>query len=353
MEYAYPLLQKICAHYSGVSSTQKISELRLFSCQHVLEPQYKMYKELIAFGFRPSHITILAKAYSSNKEIINDLIHLGINVIHPQFSGVSFDEEHRANCKMVVEKISNKNKNIILDDGGCLIYEAKDTSIFFAVEQTSSGLRKIESLDLSFPVFNVARSRIKLSQESPHIAKLIFRRLIQYCSEKKITHPNILIVGLGAIGGALLRTFINEGFNVAGFDTEKNKVEMLSYLTDKKPDIVIGATGTTLFNVEDLEQLVGEHVYYFVSVSSSDREFPVVPFRKNNQIHCDVRDRNFIFVNNGFPITFKGNRYESLPVEIEKTIGLLLGSVMHGSVYEMSDLKGIQEIPKELEALFE
>ena len=90
-----------------------------------------------------------------------------------------------------------------------------------------------------------------------------------------------------------------ESSNAYGFDVEKDKVDMFLYLKKEKPDLVIGATGSSLFNKEDLDQLEGEHVYHFISVSSSDREFPVSSFRKNTQIHCDVLNRNFVFVNNG------------------------------------------------------
>lgn len=353
MEYSYPLLQRIFEHYDGISSKHKIANLKLYSCQHLLEPQYRMYKELIKFGFKPENIAILGKAYSSNKEIINNLRDLGISVVQPDFSGSSFDEDHVSNCKTIVAKISDKDENIILDDGGFLIYEAKDKNILFAVEQTSSGYRKIKDIVLRFPIFNVARSTIKLTKESPFIGNLICQRLKKYIFDKNILHPKILIIGLGSIGSVLLQILKKEGFNVFGFDVEKDKADMFLYLKEEKPDLVIGATGSPLFDKEDLNQLTGEHVYHFISVSSSDREFPVASFRKNTQIHCDVLDRNFVFVNNGFPVTFKGNRYESLPVDIEKTIGLLMGSIMHGSVYDMSDVRGIQEIPYELEAILE
>lgn len=349
MDYSYPILRRVFNYY--YHKQLDISDLKIFSCQHLLAPQYEMYKLFIKFGFDPKNIIVLGKAYSSNKGIILDLQSLGIKVVQQEFSGTAFDKEHAMNCRKVVEEMFDTDKNIILDDGGYLIYEAKKKNVLFAVEQTSSGFRKLENEILNFPVFNVARSKTKLIEESPIIGNLICERLKSYFAYKNILSPKIFIIGLGHIGNSLLNILEKEGFNVTGFDVEKDKDGIISHLRFEKPDVVIGATGSSLFDSVDLNQLVGNHVYHFISVSSSDREFPVAGFRKNSQVHDDICDRNFVFVNNGFPITFKGNRYESSPAEIEKTIALLMGSIMHGVIKKNERLKGIIEIPDILEDL--
>lgn len=85
-------------------------------------------------------------------------------------------------------------------------------------------------------------------------------------------------------------------------------------------------------------------------MSSADREFPAVYVREKansfSGVHSDVIWENIILVNNGFPITFKGNVYESTPKEIEKTIGLLLGSTLE-SVFSSEALSnGFIDVPK-------
>ena len=349
MEYSYPLLRKVFNYYHD--KQVDISGLKLFSCQHLLAPQYEMYKLLVEFGFDPKNITALGKVYSSNKGIIADLQSLGIKVIQPEFDGLSFDEEHRLSCIKIIKEISDKDKNIILDDGGYLIYEGKDKNILFGVEQTSSGFQKLKDMNLSFPVLNVARSNTKLVQESLVIGKIVLQRLKEYLSDLGIASPKVLIVGLGPIGNSLLKILTKEGINVSGFDIDMNKESLLSYLRVEKPDITIGATGAALFDGADLDQLDRVHLYHFISVSSSDREFPVASFRKDNLIHNNIKYKNFVFVNNGFPIVFKGNKYECTPQEIEKTIALLMGSVMHGVVRGVDNLSGIIEIPEVLEEL--
>ncbi|HRH55708.1 MAG TPA: hypothetical protein PK609_02475 [Candidatus Paceibacterota bacterium] len=140
MEYEYPLLKKVFDHYhkEGVD----LSNTKLYSCMHHLAPQGEMYKRFIAFGFLPQNITVLGKIYSSNAEVTQELRAFGINALQPEFSGRAFDTEHAENCRDVANQIDNDSENVILDDGGFLIHEARAKSIAFAVEQTSSGFRK-------------------------------------------------------------------------------------------------------------------------------------------------------------------------------------------------------------------
>ncbi len=113
MDYAYPLLNKVFNYYRNHKID--LSNFFLYSCQHLLAPQYEMYRMFIQFGFKP------------------------------EFNGISFNKEHIKNCKSLTKNISNKNKNIILDDGGYLIDESKTKNIYFAVEQTSSGFNLINN----------------------------------------------------------------------------------------------------------------------------------------------------------------------------------------------------------------
>lgn len=349
MDYNYPLLRKVFDNYKDHGLD--LSNVRLYSCQHLLGPQLEMYKLLISFGIQPQNIIALGKAYSTNTQVMNSLKGLGVRVMQPEFSGISFDQEHINNCEIMLSEVLDTHRNVILDDGGQLILTLKDKKIEFAVEQTSSGFRKLEGVTLDFPMYNVARSPIKLLEESRLIGLLSLSRVEDYIRDKGIVSPKIVIIGLGPIGNSLLKIFKEEGKDIVGFDVETKKGQILSYIDDNKVDVVIGATGTMLFNASDLDEIKGGHVCHLISVSSSDREFPVTHFRKHENVHEDVKYKNFIFVNNGFPINFKGNKYESTPVEIEKTIALLLGSVLHGLAKGSTGQKGIISVPDELEKL--
>jgi S-adenosylhomocysteine hydrolase len=349
MEYNYPLLKKAFDRYFVPNID--LSNTRLYSCMHLLEPQGEMYKYFIKFGFIPKNITVLGKIYSSNEEIIREIKSQGINVVQPVFNIRPFDIEHAENCKDIASNVKEGFKNIILDDGGYLIHEAKSKMVNFAVEQTSSGFRKLENDVLNFPVLNVARSKTKLTQESPLVARQIFERISEYMRAYEIKEPNITIAGLGPIGESTFQLFKQNSFNISGFDIEMSKGDLVDHLKATKPDIVIGATGSTLLSGEDLDQLEGDHIFHFISVSSSDREFPVSKYRTNELPHDDIRYKNFVFANNGFPITFKGLRNELTPPEIEKTIALLMGSVFYGVSQNIGEVVGFVDVPKELEEL--
>ncbi len=311
-----------------------------------------MFEGFIQHRFNPENITILGKAYSSNNEVISSLTQKGVRVIQPHFYGSSFDEEHIINCRSVVESITNNKRVIIIDDGAELIksFTTSDKKVWFAIEQTSSGFRKLETEEPDFPIVNVARSTTKLVQESPLIARLCFERINDYLLEKAINNPSILIIGLGPIGEAILQIFKQNHYSVSGFDIKHGHSDVLSSIKELDPNVIIGATGFEILTRKELDSLTSNKPLHLISVSSSDREFPVAAFRSGDEIHKDVIYKNITFVNNGFPITFKGNKNELTPIEIEKTICLLAGSVLYGITNNIKT-KGLVNVADELEDL--
>lgn len=349
MEYSYPLLTKVATHYRTVP--HDVKDLYLVCCQHLLEPQKQMFEELISFGFEPSKILLLGKIYSTNSEILKELLKLGIQAEQPEFSGEPFDKEHQRNCIELLRKVPVGAPCILLDDGAQLIQSAIDigTNAQFGVEQTSSGFRKLENVEVPFPVLNVARSAIKLLQESPHVARHAGERLKEYLQDKGAQGRSVLVVGLGPIGEAMQNYLEQEGFTVEGFDIRHGHSGLIELIKRKRPSVIIGATGSAILTSEELEQVAEGDLLYLVSLSSSDREFPVASFRNGIRgTHIDIRYKGIVFVNNGFPISFMGNRNEATPFEMEKTMCLLGGSVMYGSMHP--ELKaGLQSLPEELE----
>jgi len=350
MDYNYPLLQRVFGYFKHIP--HNVKGVYLVCCQHLLEPQLRMFEFLIDFGFEPDKIIVLGKAYSTNNEILKELKNKKVKVFQPEFSGESFDKEHKNNCDMILKQIPKETRIIILDDGAELITSfSKNKNVLFAVEQTSSGFRKLENKKIDFPIINVARSDTKLIQESPFIARLCFERIKDYLQDQKINNPSILVVGLGPIGEAVREIFKQNYFSIQGFDIKYGHGDLIKMILEMRPDIVIGATGSPILIQKDIEKISSfDKRVHFISVSSSDREFPVSFFRKNKEIHEDVTYKNITFVNNGFPITFKGNRYEGTPMEIEKTICLLGGSVIYGATHNIKN-KGFVNVPEELEKL--
>jgi len=350
-EYEFPLLEKVAEHYSSLP--HDVSDVYLVCCQHMLEPQRRMFEKLVSFGFDPSKILILGKTYSTNSDVQKELQAMGIEAKQPAFTGASFDTEHQQNCQEMLNSIPADAPVILLDDGAQLITESAATQrkVLFAVEQTSSGFRKLEDKEVPFPVLNVARSTTKLVQESPFIARHACERMKDYFVEKGVPRPTILVVGLGPVGECVRQYFEREGFQVSGVDSKHGHTDLVASINTLQPDVVIGATGNNILTPQELENISIDKSLHFISVSSSDREFPVATYREGEtQTHNDVQYKQFTFVNNGFPITFKGHRHEAYPKEMEKTMCLLGGAVMHGATTQVLP-SGLNNLPEELEGL--
>jgi len=346
-DYNYSLLDKITDSFQN-SSRDSLENVHIWACQHILEPQEKMFILLSKFGIPAKNIHISGKIYSTNFEVLDELEKLGFETLQPTFDFTrTFDEQHKENCHNFFESFIQMNKTddrvIVLDDGAELlnIFNNSDkinSKNIIGIEQTSSGFRKLENEKLKFPIINVARSAIKLDKESPLIARLGCDRINDVIKKYNISEPKILVVGLGPMGNNVLLILKEEGYLVLGHDTIfDQKTDILDLILKNKINVLIGATGNSILSEEQilkLESTINNEIY-FISMSSADREFPSSFLRKNGKldksIHGDSVWNKIVLINNGFPITFKGKRYESTPLEIEKTIALLYGSVLYAT----------------------
>ncbi len=361
--YDYPLLNKITDLFND-QPKEALNEVYICGCQHILEPQGKMFELLSNFGIPKGNNYILGKVYSTNAEIFNELKLDGFNVYQPPFDlKNSFDEQHVANClnlySSFIKFVSKGSKIIVIDDGADMLNiinknfnDIENKFHIIGIEQTSSGFRKLEKEKLNFLVINVARSPIKLDKESPLIARLGCDRINDVIKSYSIDEPRMLVIGLGPIGKNVQLILQEEGYFVIGHDTNLNtQDEIVDLVKENNINIIIGVTGTSLITEEQVKRLseISSEKLYLISMSSSDREYPSAFLRqecvKSALTHSDAQWKNVVLVNNGFPITFKGKRYESTPIEIERTIALLYGSVLYASMNTISE-KGFIYVPK-------
>ena len=359
--HPYTLLQQTFDLFP-ISTNQDLSKTYIFACQHILEPQGKMFSMFVDFGVPQENIFVLGKIYSTSNAQLRELQENGFQVQQPAFdSSKSFDEQHKDNCEALFrifkKTVSGRSRVVVLDDGSGLLsvfnknFESisKDIEIV-GVEQTSSGFRKLESEILNFPIINVARSAIKLNKESQFIAESCFEKIDSYIKDNNLSQNRFLIIGLGPIGQAFVDLLQKRNEEVFGFDTALGHENLIEKIKELKPNIIIGATGVTVISNEDVEILNSlGHKIHLMSVSSSDREFPVSNYRKENEldIHSDIVFKNVVFLNNGFPINFKGNRYEGAVAGIERTISMLLGSVLYLTKADIAKLpKNFIDVPE-------
>lgn len=340
--YNYPKLNKLNKLFTNKIKNIDFSKKIIVACQHILSPQKEMFLQLIKIGFLPKNIFLLGKIYSTNLKVLEELGKTGISVTQPKIKkNMSFDIQHYENCKKLIKKAGIHRKKIdtiiVLDDGGTLldlfrIEHRKIDKNIIGIEQTSSGFRKLEYKKIGFPIYNVARSKIKLELETPYIVSLGIKRIKEVFNNYKIKAPRILVVGLGPIG-LELKNRLEKKYFVIGYDKMHGKKNISQIITNNKIDVIIGTTGTQILThgeIISLNKKIDKKLFC-ISMSSSDREFELWKlrdlFKSTNNIHEDVLSDKIIVINNGFPITFKGNYFESTPKQMERTISLLFSGI--------------------------
>lgn len=307
-----------------------LKDTYLIACQHVLPSTHMMIRSMVNLGLDLEKTAIIGKCYSSDLATMENMRNEGIFVCNSSIefdSDLSFDKQFKSYVRSFLHnqlRRMNPKPNdriIILDDGGVLITEAQSMADYYTnvigVEQTSSGSRFLSTLNLKFPVVNIAQSAAKLNFESPLIAKSFVANLENRIKISSLPSQEVLIIGKGAIGSAVYQELKNNlsHHNVFAYDqiaaiSEINSLELSCY------DLIIGATGNRAVDFSHYENLKPEVV--LASVSSSDREFDAVSFRKLSGkkwgIHDDVYYGQKRLLNAGFPLNFSGGKGASVPL---------------------------------------
>lgn len=162
----------------------------------------------------------------------------------------------------------------MIDDGGLLAqgYGADGVLTEYidaALELTVSGLKRIANApgELSIPVLNMARSRLKTMLGYNEIADSCVRRLRAILPGEKFIGRHVLILGFGTLGARVAYALRSLGCRVSvvdtdilalitaaehGFETYQTAAEALR---GHSPFLVIGGTGELAITAEDLPLL--------------------------------------------------------------------------------------------------
>ncbi|PVE09959.1 hypothetical protein [Streptomyces scopuliridis] len=165
-------------------------------------------------------------------------------------------------------------KVLVIDDGGLLAqgYGADGVLTEYidaALELTVSGLKRIANApgELSIPVLNMARSRLKTMLGYNEIADSCVRRLRAILPGEKFIGRHVLILGFGTLGARVAYALRSLGCRVSvvdtdilalitaaehGFETYQTAAEALR---GHSPFLVIGGTGELAITAEDLPLL--------------------------------------------------------------------------------------------------
>ena len=332
----------------------------LIACQHILPSTHLMIRSMISLGLDRSRIALIGKCYSTNQTVMENMINEGIFVCRSSIefdSEQSFDQQFQNSVNFFFQAQIHRmkpNKNakiIILDDGGVLISAAQQIIERYpnicGVEQTSSGYHKLAKLPLNFPVVNVAQSAAKLNFESPLIAKSIIYNLERKLNLSSATPKSILLIGNGAVGTALQQALKTQytHHKTTTYDIIKERSGVTYYPDFSHFDLIIGATGSKMINLNYYSSLKKGAV--LASISSSDREFDAVNFRKLSgkkwDTHDDVLCDHLCLLNCGFPLNFSGENNVSIPLkQIQLVCALLFLGVCESVDYNILHRKFVE-----------
>jgi hypothetical protein len=356
--YPYPVLAHAWSLYAEYGLRPDLDDTLLLACQHMLEPQLRMLEILRDAGLPPENVIVAGKSYSTNADVLRAVESLGFSVApfsHSFDPLAPFDAWFAAALNAFVatelgrRDLSGIRRAIVLDDGGFMHVAASrnlPASIdVFGIEQTTSGSRRVREAGVGTLRRDIARSQPKQNLEAPIIAKLCGLRAQEAMARHGIRDPKILVCGLGTIGRNVAVWLDHiAGLETHGADADVARVRTMAAVVDLECkgrlvsidevparigefNVLIGASGSTIAQEADYGRLAPGAL--LLSVSSSDREFHPLPFRRaGSGIHDDGTCEGRVLANAGFPITFYGNRLESPAPQIELTVAMLLAAAL-------------------------
>jgi hypothetical protein len=284
---------------------------------------------LMKKGLKAENIFMISKSYSYNPTVHNNFLEKNIFSYHYEYNSYkSFDKQFKSQIKRFIKKIKPRLKEnvLLIDDGGELIriLNKPRNNNFHAVEQTSSGFNKLKNVKINFPVVNVARSKTKLEIESPFIADLAYKKIIEELGKIEKTPKEVLIIGNGPIGKEM-KILFDKKFKTLIYDIKENEEKVHEIIKEKEELLIIGCSGKISLP-KKYHKFLKKSI--LVSVSSSDREFDSVYIRrkveKNKNPHKNIITKEIILLNSGFPITFDGSIHGAPPKKIQLTQGLMM-----------------------------
>ena len=312
-----------------------MKDVKIIALQHLLGSTGSLLRGFAKLGARPGDVYAMGKRYSQHDAVMNELSNDGFHVRAAERESevdleISIDDygmgrnggtfggtaefgsprgrnpDRGSEIERTIDELvaqvgakrasGSRSKVIVIDDGGDLIERIQNEhpelhDHIVAVEQTRKGIRKVQQLQLSFPVIDVAQTKAKLTYESPmigeSIAKSTIARLARIEDAGQIVSRRILCISHGAVGAATSAALRRAGFQVEvydrspaarhrarkdGFRTYETLDEALS-----KAQIVVGMTGTALLDKASLAKLPDGAI--LVNGASSATEF--VPERND------------------------------------------------------------------------
>jgi adenosylhomocysteinase len=232
---------------------QPLSEVGLFLTIHHMSDFVAMVDALLALGVDPRCVTIIDKQYpyALSRRVdayLRDRLSLAVYRYSELDHAIS-DHFTRSSVPTV-----------ILDDGGYVLprliraHPQYLDDVVGLVEQTASGIWRLNGLDLPVPVFSVAESTLKGAIESYGIADAAVRNMLALLPNTKFEGQPAVVLGYGRIGRQVAHVLRTRRLRVGvydsnmarlvtaheeGFFTAPSAVELL---TQQQPLVVFGTS---------------------------------------------------------------------------------------------------------------
>jgi adenosylhomocysteinase len=341
----FPLTQQLAV----TCGTEALRGYAYLMAIHHITDFVAMMDALTAMGADPRHITILDKGYPyTDRHRVDGWLRdtLGMHVdLYPDRATSIGQHIERARAAGL--------KTMIFDDGGHIwpvvaeTYPDAMSDFVGVVEQTMSGIWKLEGVPLPVPVFSVAESKLKATMESYGVANAGVRSILNRLPHEKFEGRPAIVVGYGRIGRQVahvlralrMRVAVHDNETVAlvaaheeGFATSRS---LTALIESHQPLLLVGTAGRN--------SLRGEHLWafrkscYLASVTSRTYEFVLDEFFAAAQsVHDYGRlGHGYLFDNgvelcvvaHGMPVNFY--HADSLP---NRYVDLIISSLLLGGV---------------------
>lgn len=239
---------------------------------------------------------------------------------------------------------------ILLEDGAyqCELNPEvlKSCNVWAAVEQTTNGLVKLQSLvsrdhNIEYPVVSIARSRVKMRVESWYVGL----RVIDEAAEllrglgRFLANRAVLVFGYGVIGRAVCHAARGRGCRVIVYDTDPFVAQAASeegFEIIEGPDplvfenhpVVVGAAGADVFSEEWMRAFCRSSAAEVVLVSGSSERVEFSSVVSTLERARDEEEKNDGRCEDLFSIirdwtTCAGHHFELLTNGTRKVIHLL------------------------------
>jgi S-adenosylhomocysteine hydrolase len=381
-----PLLDSL----SGLVDKVDFSNTVLVGVQHLQASNASMLVKLHEAGLDYGRMFLLGKVYSSNPLVAEILKRLGVFVHQGSFEldDVGLLENYRkqldkeaadllviANERLLSQP--KPRKLLVVDSGASLVtlvnrYRESIEAGAVAVEQTTSGVRRIEELTcVLLPIIDVAGSQAKRRHESRYIASSIIENLESRIRalpvETQLADSEVLVVGIGAVGMEVAKQLRNKVANLVVYDLNGERLAMARKdglhvvgLQNglSRSQIIIGCVGK-YWLPENAERLIQDGAI-LASGSSSNVEFLGLNVLNQHDAaglelaHLDylVKVQNGIawVLNAGFPVDFDGSPDPIPPEVIQFTRALMLAGIYQAMGSNQAD-RGLIGLDDSLQGL--